>query len=158
MAILQISYFSGKLVSKTSFFLTRSCTEVHCDPWLWVFSSVANVLHEKKSLLDEEIDFEEHKTNLAFVVTVLGNGSSGGKWETQGKVVSMGRSMEKPRHQESPEEAEKWCWISLRRQINFGRRDVHNLAWWLSGEQWCFWTFESPENSSCEAVRSGGGS
>lgn len=37
-----------------------------------------NVLHGK-SLIDEEMDLEEHKPRLAFVVTALGDGNFGGK-------------------------------------------------------------------------------
>lgn len=61
--------FRRKLVYKDSFSLSRSCTEAHIGLGLCAISTVANVPFAKReSLLDEEVDLEEHKTHLAFVV------------------------------------------------------------------------------------------
>lgn len=64
-----------------------------------------NVLHGK-NLIDEEMDLEEHKPRLAFVVIILGDGNFGGKSDQfKGRAVSRDRSVQKPRHQKGPGEA-----------------------------------------------------
>lgn len=69
MNIPQVPEFRRRLVYKDSFSLSRSCTEAYIGLGLCAISTVANVPHAKReSLLDEEVDLEEHKTHLAFAV------------------------------------------------------------------------------------------
>lgn len=78
MNSLQIPDFREKLAPEDSFSLTKNWMEGQGSLLLWIISYVEKVFHAK-SLMDEEINLEEHKSRLAFVVLILKDGIFGGK-------------------------------------------------------------------------------
>lgn len=78
MNSLQIPGFRGKLTPEDSFPLTRNWTKGQSGLLLWIISSMENMLHAE-SFMDEEMDLEEHKSRMSFVVIILMDGSFDGK-------------------------------------------------------------------------------
>lgn len=78
MNSLQIPDFRRKLAPEDSFSLTKNWMEGQGGLLLWIISYVEKVFHAK-SLMDEEINLEEHMSRLAFIVIILKDGRFGGK-------------------------------------------------------------------------------